>query len=483
MLINYWVVLIALFIVHAGEKPENPWIDKLIPAVENARKTSTVSTYRTALEAAWRADDWQVGLELAREAQKKWPAASKLHGPVARAFWRAGYITEAERVAARISGQRKDRVALQTLITVHLASGKHAPARQAAELLESFQPITAEDLFYIIGPRVALNQLDGLGDLIRRAEKLVDPSLGYPEIYIQEQLEGLAEFFDAIGNEPINQIANYGSCPMPVISLINLPGCQAYINGHGPYRMIVDTGGSTILSLDEELAAEIGLKSIATSTIHGVGGKEESGQVLVDELQIGGITCRRVMTRTFALSKSIAYAADGIIGTGIFTDGRLTLDFNSGRLIVAPSSMQPAPGDKVDLRIIGDAKLVTPIILHGEPAAALLDSGADAFAVAPSRLRRLFPDEKFRTIQALALGIGGDESLTVSLTPGVNFEFAGREYKNFGGLGLDVLDTLLGPLLGIQTDVLVGMPILRKMKTLTVDFPRCKMWAEWLEAE
>ena len=483
MLINYLVVLIAMFIVHAGEKPENPWIDQLIPAVENARKARTVSTYRTALEAAWRADDWQVGLELAREALQKWPAASKLHGPVARAFWRAGYIIDAERAVARISGQREDRVALQMLITVHLASGRHAPARQAAELLETLKPATAEDLFYIIGLRAAFNQLDGLGKLIRRAEKLVDPSHGYPEIYIQEQLEGLAEFFDAIGNEPVNQLANYGSCPMPVISLINLPGCQVYINGHGPYRMIVDTGGSTILSLDEKIAAEIGLKSIATSTIHGVAGKEESGQVLVDQLQIGEIICRRVMTRTFALSKSIAYAADGVIGTGIFANGRMTFDFNSGRLTVAPSALQSAPGDEVDLRIISDAKFVIPITLHGEPAAALLDSGADAFAVAPSRLRRLFPDEKIRTIQALALGVGGDENPSISLTPGVNFEFAGREYKNFGGLGLDALDTLLGPLLGLQTDVLVGMPILRQMKTMTVDFPRCKMWAEWLEAE
>jgi len=38
----------------------------------------------------------------------------------------------------------------------------------------------------------------------------------------------------------------------------------------------------------------------------------------------------------------------------------------------------------------------------------------------------------------------------------------------------------LSPMLGIQTDALVGMPVLRDMRTLTVDFAHSKMWVEWL---
>lgn len=478
-----WAVLSLFFFVPGGKADENPWKAKVAPAVEAARREQSPGAYRTALETAWKADDWQTGLELAREALDSRPDAPELHGPAARAFWRAGRIHAAEAVAARLPLRTRDRVALAVLITIELARGNEQRALAAADQLAALPDLRAEDLYYIVAARAVANRLAELSPLIRRAEQLSDPAHGYPEIYIREQLEGFADFLDAIGPEPVNQIATYGSAAMPVVPLINLPGCEAYINGRGPYRLIVDTGGSITLSLDAEIADDLGLRSVASSTVHGVGGKDVSGQVLVDELRIGGITCRRVMTRTFGVRKSIAFAADGIIGTGLFQDARMTMDFQHGRLTLAPAASRPASGREVEVRIIGDAKLIAPLQLNGEPAAALLDSGADACAVAPSRLRRLFPGRKIRTLPAFAIGVGGGQNPSITLTPGVTFTLAGKTYENYGGLGLDVLDTLLGPLLGLQSDLLLGMPVMREMKTLTVDYPHCRMWVEWLETE
>jgi hypothetical protein len=48
-------------------------------------------------------------------------------------------------------------------------------------------------------------------------------------------------------------------------------------------------------------------------------------------------------------------------------------------------------------------------------------------------------------------------------------------------MGLEVLDTLLSPILGVQTQVLVGMPIFRDMKSWTIDYPRRRMWVEWIK--
>jgi hypothetical protein len=31
--------------------------------------------------------------------------------------------------------------------------------------------------------------------------------------------------------------------------------------------------------------------------------------------------------------------------------------------------------------------------------------------------------------------------------------------------------------------VLMGMPIMRQMRTLCIDFPRCTMWVDWLEPD
>jgi hypothetical protein len=482
MSLSHVLAVAVLFFIVAGEKADNPWRAKLAAALEAAREQQSVVAYRSALETAWRADDWQAGLELATAAIEKHPDAAELVGPATRALWRAGHLDHAARLANRLSADSQERVDLSVLTTISLARGDIDRALATAERLAALDELSAADLLHVLMARATANRFDGLGKLIRMAQERVDPANGYPEIHLADQIKGLAEFFDAIGPAPVNRLTAGGSAAMPVIPLVNLPGCDVMINGRGPYRMIVDTGGSITLSIDSAVAEELGLETISVATIHGVAGKDQSGQSLIDELRIGGITCRRVLARTFDVRKAVAFAADGIIGTGIFADGRMALDFETGRLTVTPASDKPGPGQEVPLWLIGDAKMITTFRLAGEPVAALLDSGADVFAVSTSRLKTLFPDKPIRSLPVVgALGVGADQAPEVSITPGIDFVFAGREFENYGGLGLDVLDTLLGPMLGVQSDLLIGMAIMRQFKTMTVDFKHCRMWVEWLD--
>lgn len=473
------VAIMLLF--PAGEEPQNPWKDKVSAAVERAERVGSTAAYRQALDAAWRADDWQMSVKLARTARDRFPNQPSLSGPIARALWRGGEIAEAERVVDTIREETRDRVALTTLIEIQLARGRREQAAAAARRLEKLGPASATELYHLLAIRLTEDHLVGMAALLREAAQLVDPDNGYPEIYLQEVLDGLPEFFAAIGTEPINQITRHGAAEMPMIVAIRLPYCLATINGQGPYRLIVDTGGSITLSLDDDIARELKLKSYGTASIRGVSGKQDSEQMLVDELQIGEITCRRVVTRTFELPEVMTLATDGIIGTGVFDRARLTLDFEHARLVVAPSSDQPAPGNPAEVRIVGDAKLLAPIKLQGEDAIALLDSGADVAAVSPTRLRELFPDRQLTTLPTAGLGVGEDDSAGISLAPGVKLEAWDRTYENYSGLGLEALDTLLSPIVGVQTQVLLGMPIFRDMKSWTIDYPRRRMWVEWIE--
>ena len=59
--------------------------------------------------------------------------------------------------------------------------------------------------------------------------------------------------------------------------------------------------------------------------------------------------------------------------------------------------------------------------------------------------------------------------------------FCGRKFENCGGVGLDVLDEVLSPVIGVQIDILLGMPTFRDMKSCTVDFAKGKMWVKWLK--
>lgn len=477
------ILAASMFLVAGDGEPENPWRLRVAGAAAQAERSETVRAYADALDAAWRGDDCRTGLRLALAAQKKHPNKAKLRGLICRALWRGGRMLRAEEIAAQIDPKTRDRAALSALIQIHLARGEFEAANAAADQLSSLAAVSAGDLFFILTSRMATGGSDGLAALIRKALKLTNPKNGYPETLLTESLEGLPEFLEAVGPQPLNQIQQFGSAPMPVVPVINLPGCTAMINGKGPYRLIVDTGGSITLSLDTQVAEEIGLKLISKSSIRGVSGTDISWQASVDELRIGGIVCTRVMTRVFGLKKSIAYAADGIIGTGMFADGRMTLDFARAELKVGPSREQPAPGVTGELRIVGDAKLMAPIRIEGDEATALLDSGADIVALSPGLLKEKFPGQKFQTYRMPTAGIGAGEAPAISFTHGVKLDFGQRSHENVGGLGLDVLDTTLSTFIGIQCEVLIGMPIFRQMSSFTVDFPRRKMWIEWLEPE
>ena len=478
------VVAVMMLLFPSGPETENPWKVKVPAAVEEARSRKTVEAYQKAFDVAWRADDWVVGAKLADMALREHPDDATLAGAAARAVWRAGQLERAEGLAAKIPPKTTDRIALRTLIGVRLARGELDAARDLAVRLQALPDQTAEDVNQILTVRFTLNELKGINELLRKAERLVNTDGGYPESYIAEAIEGIGDFFDAVGTEPVNQIVAYGSAPMPPLVLLNLPSCDVMINGHGPYRLVVDTGGSMMVSLDEAVAREVGLRSVASASIRGVSGKQPSGQALIDELQIGTIRCGRVLTRVFGLRAATMGAADGVIGTGIFGEGRMTLDFVGGQLVLEASQDKPAAGTAAPLRLIGDAKLVVPIKLEKKVGLALLDTGADVVAMSPSRLERLFPGRKIQTFSpGVQIGVGAGELPEISLTPGVELVVVGRTYTDCGGLGLDVLDTILSPVLGVQLDVLIGMATFRDMRSCTVDFPKCRMWIDWLERE
>ena len=104
--------------------------------------------------------------------------------------------------------------------------------------------------------------------------------------------------------------------------------------------------------------------------------------------------------------------------------------------------------------------------------------------VSPTREHRRFRSKSghgvIRTIHRLA--VTALILTTDYFTPIVDdLQFAGRTFENYSGLGLDVLDTLLSPILGVRTDILIGMPTFRQTRSVTIDFPACRMWVDWLD--
>ncbi len=458
---------------------ENPWRARVAPAVAKFEKHPTPAHARAALETCWRADDWQAGLEVARQALHRWPDEPSLLGLIGRALWRGGAILDAERLAARIPTNTRDEVALELLIGIHLANGRDAQARRLAARLERLPPRRASSFATLAG--VAMLEWDNarVAQLLEAALKRADEANGYPDALLIEATRGLPAYFRRIGPQPLNQLVSGGEAPLPQISGLSVPGCDVYINGQGPFHVVLDTGGSVALTLDAEIGRRIGLENLGEALVHGVEGEQSSGQSVARQVTLGSIELRRVMVRTIEMPAALTGLADGILGTGVFADARMTLDFTDGVLKVEPSSDKPAAGEPQPLRIVGDAKLLTFVQVAGEQRVGLLDTGAQIVAFSQSLSKQHFDDAQRTQLEAGGVGIGSGSQPRIGLVPGLDLRLWGRTFERYSGMDLDVLDTLLSPVLAVQIDVLIGMPLLREAGQITIDQRRCRLWVEW----
>lgn len=476
-----WLIL---FLSLAGAQPtQNPWADKLPDVVRSAELKPTAASVAEAFETAWKADQPHGLGTVPQIAGLKFADDARITALRLRWLWRCGQIGHAEELATKIPAESRDSVALSTLIAIELSRGKTELALKLADRLLQCKEVSPAEQFAALSAQMFADKFDGFAKRIRECAAGIKAENGYPDTYLLESIGGLPEFFDAIGTEPVNQIRRYGSAHMPLMAIATLPAVDVYINGKGPYRFIVDTGGSIVLSINQAVADELKIKSLGTATVRGVSGTQESHQALVDDLRIGDIEMTRVVTRTFEMPPPMDALLDGIIGTGIFGKARMTLDFAAAELQIVPSSDKPASGSEHQARIIGDAKIIIPVTAQREKVLALIDSGAEAIATSPRKLKEWFPNREVTPLPNIgSMGVGQGSTAGMNLVPGITLEIFGRTKENVGGLGLEVLDSTFAPILGMDVPVLVGMPLLREMLSFTVDYPNCRVWVDWIAA-
>ncbi|MCC6359250.1 MAG: aspartyl protease family protein [Phycisphaerales bacterium] len=472
------MILSFLLLLPAVDETKNPWKERVGPAIAAAEKSPSRRTIEAALDAAFRADDVAASGKAVALAGEHLKNTTEIRGKLLRAHWRAGRLGEVEKLLEGVTPTSRDLDALAVAVGAALSQCDFPRALKFADVIERIGPETALQANAMFSARLAGDQHKGVAAAVRKIEKLIDKENGYPDILLGESVDGLAKFFEQVGDEPLNQISKHGEAEMPLAAMLGVPRVDVMINGKGPYSFILDTGGSVILSISPAIAEECGIESIASASVRGVGGKMESGQAVADRVEIGSIELKRVMARVYKLPQGLDQMIDGIVGTGMFSKGRMTLDFSTGTLRVEPSSDKPGPGEEHPVRLIGDGKIVAPVKVEGEPVLAIVDSGAGANALSPSRLRAIFPDRDIQMMEVQAMGVG-ESATKLNLGPSAKLAGLGRELEHFSGVALDVLDALLSPALGIQTDALIGMPMLREMKTFTIDYHRARLWVQW----
>ncbi len=159
-----------------------------------------------------------------------------------------------------------------------------------------------------------------------------------------------------------------------------------YLNGRGPYRLVLDTGASRS-AIIARVASELGLPMLEAQTIllHGVTGSAVVPFVKVDTFVVGDL---EEHDKVLPIVPDALGGADGVLGMEALEDKRIFIDFRHDLITISRSHSRRA-GDgyeTIPLTRTANGLLMTTAYIGGVRVKAIIDTGGQA-TVANSALR------------------------------------------------------------------------------------------------
>jgi tetratricopeptide (TPR) repeat protein len=251
-------------------------------------------------------------------------------------------------------------------------------------------------------------------------------------------------------------------------------GVEALVNG-SPVKLVLDTGATGIV-MSRPAAERAGLVRVSDVTMRGIGdnAKGMGGyRAIAEHFRIGEVEYRDALISV--TPQSIEGIQDGLIGSDVFSEFLITLDFTNGKLRLVPLPgyrLGEEFGDRVDIPEMRDATRVyrfghislVPVRVGSREGMFVLDTGSARTMMSydlAAEVSKLNHDDR----NGLS-GLSGRVS-DVYQTGNVVLEFAGFAQKN---LAMTALDTWqLSHQLGTEISGFLGLPVL-DLFTLTIDY-------------
>jgi len=149
-----------------------------------------------------------------------------------------------------------------------------------------------------------------------------------------------------------------------------------YLNGLGPFRLVLDTGANRSAVI-QKVADALGESARTTSTVRvrGVTGSAIVPVVRVDRMDIGDLVLEPAY---LPVVPDVFGGADGVLGNEGLRDKRIVIDFKNDSITVKRSKRErPGAGfETLPVRMMRDYLLVVNVVIGRVRTVAIIDTGA-----------------------------------------------------------------------------------------------------------
>ena len=309
---------------------------------------------------------------------------------------------------------------------------------------------------------------------------MVDPNRDADEVQALRQHVELDRALD--GRKLMALASAYENVVIPLLPFVNdgthmrTYGLEVSIN-NVKVKLQLDTGAGGIM-IQRKAADRAGVTRLAEATFHGFGNNAKlpgGYRGVAERVRIGEVEFHNALTSV--TDGEISANADGLIGTDVFDDFLIGLDFAGGTLRLAPlpdhrpgdeephdRSVPPGMQDSARVFRFGHLLLIPTRVSESREVLFVLDTGAARTLISydmAAEVSKIKRDDKMRV-----QGINGKVT-DVYQTGDVYLQFAGFRQKSLGMTTFDMWNQSRS--LGTQVSGFLGLPLL-SMFQLTIDY-------------
>ena len=241
-----------------------------------------------------------------------------------------------------------------------------------------------------------------------------------------------------------------------------------YINGQGPFRLVLDTGatGSAVI---QSVATRIGAPvTPGALRLVGATGSSIVSAVHVDSIEVGDLWLGK---RNLAIVEDVFGGAEGVLGADGFSDKRIVIDFKNDEISIRHSrGARVAAGfSRVPVKMRDGHLPMFDVKLAGVRTKAMLDTGAQA-TIGNNSLREALARKKRGGVTSDVIGVTLDvQQGEIFNTPPVTIADVTIYGMRVTFGDIHIFDKWK---LTDEPALLIGMDVIGLLESLVIDYKR-----------